>query len=66
MNLSHSQGLGGVIGGGFRRENHLTRDSWQAENSWGMPLPQEQLSQKATDDKKSNQQHKVCYQQDDD
>jgi len=26
---SHSQGLGGVIGGGFRRENHLTRESWR-------------------------------------
>jgi len=43
-NEGYSQGPGGVIWGGFRRENHLTRNSWQAENSWGMTLPQEQLS----------------------
>jgi len=55
LNQSHSQGLGGLIGGGFSRENHLTRDSWQAENSWGMTLPEEQLSQASTYGKKSSQ-----------
>ncbi len=53
LNQGHSHGLGGIIGGGFRRENHLTRDSCQAEHSWGMTLPQEQLSQESTYDKKS-------------